>query len=180
MGCFGLVAVDELVCTTEVAVGMEQLPGMWGTRQEKCSSCGMLTGKKCEGTCRSPRYLFVFQWQPAYRFKYGSAASTMEAPRKCQGSPRSQPTALPEGGNTPQRSRAVSWSDSKALSCQASLSFQTVGMRQDWWKAEAGMGLPSHFLRRTKKSLSVANCAGCLLSEACLNVRYWKIRKSSA
>lgn len=126
----------------------------------------MLTGIKCKGTCRSSRYLFVFWWQPAYRFKYGSTASTMEVHKKRQGSPRSQPARrkLPEDGSTPQRSRAISCSDGKAVSCQAGLSFQTVGMCQDWLKAEAcGIGLPSCFLRHTKKSLSIGNCAGCFV-----------------
>lgn len=87
----------------------------------------------------------------------------MAAPTKRQDPPRSRPRTLPGDGDTPQRSTAISCSDKgKALSCQASLSSQTVGMRQGWLEAEAGTALPPRFLRRTEKSLSAANCAGSM------------------
>lgn len=46
LGHFGPVAFGKLVCATEVAVGMEQPPGMWGTRQEKMLQLCHVNGNK--------------------------------------------------------------------------------------------------------------------------------------
>lgn len=161
VGHFGLIAFGKLVCTTEVAVGMEQLPGMWGTRQEKCSSCVMLTGIKHKGTCRSSGYLFVFRWQPACRFKYGSTASTMEVHRKRQ--PRSQPVQeAARGRKHSPKERAISCLTAELCPARPACLSQQLGcVRTDWKQSpQDGVGLPSRSLRHPKKQQTVQCFAG--------------------
>lgn len=51
-------------------------------------------------------------------------------------------------------------SDGRAVSCQASLPFPTVGMRQDWLKAESA-GWSRAALSFPQTSQKAANCAEC-------------------
>lgn len=133
---------------------MEQLPRMWGTRQEKCSSCVMLTGIKCKGTCRSVIYL---------RFGDSFHTDLNTAPLPAQGKRTQSGAAFPAHSKPKrsQRSMAISCLTAKPCPARPAWLSKQLGCVSLIESRACGTGLPPRFLRNTKKSLSVANHAGC-------------------